>query len=133
MCLKSYGGVSRQAHRLAHHHAQSCRPTAQGIQTGMPCQHFFISSCRETQMEQIFSPSDLCFLCIFSLFLRASFHVLSLHFSFSSPDGVKEAIVSLVVPADSLPASTWISCWAGFLAGENFLSSSSKNFKLHVQ
>lgn len=65
MCLKSYGGVSRQAHRLAHHHTKSNRPTAQGIQTGMPCQHFFISSCRETQMEQIFSPSDLCFLFSF--------------------------------------------------------------------
>lgn len=65
MCLKSYGGVSRQAHRLAHHHTKSNRPTAQGIQTGMPCQHFFISSCRETQMEQIFSPTDLCFLCSF--------------------------------------------------------------------
>lgn len=65
MCLKSYSGVSRQAHRLAHHHTKSNRPTAQGIQTGMPCQHFFISSCRETQMEQIFSPSDLCSLCIF--------------------------------------------------------------------
>lgn len=53
--------------------------------------------------------------------------------SFSSPDGAKEAIVSLVVPADSLSASTWISCWAGFLAGVNFLSSSSKDFKLHTQ
>ena len=59
MCLKSYSGVSRQAHRLAHHHTKSNRPTARGIQTGMPCQHFFISSCRKTQMEQIFSPSDM--------------------------------------------------------------------------
>lgn len=133
MCLKSSGGVSRQAHRLAHHHTKSNRPTAQGIQTGMPCQHFFISSCRETQMEQIFSPSDLCFFVHFPLFLRASFHVLSLHVSSSSPDGIKEAIVSLVVPADSLPASTWISCRAEFVARENFLSSSSKDSKLHIQ
>lgn len=79
MCLKSYSGVSRQAHRLAHHHTKSNRPTAQGIQTGMPCQHFFISSCRETQMEQIFSPRDLCFLCIFPSSFRASFHVVNLH------------------------------------------------------
>lgn len=34
--------------------------------------------------------------------------------SLSSPDGVKEAIASLVLPADSLLASTWISCSAGF-------------------
>lgn len=79
MCLKSYSGVSRQAHRLAHHHTKSNRPTAQGIQPGTPCQHFFISSCRETQMEQIFSPRDLGFLCIFPFSFRASFHVLSLH------------------------------------------------------
>lgn len=71
-------------------------------------------------MEQIFSPSDLCFLCISPLFLRASSHVLSLHVSLPSPDDIKEAIVSLVIPADSLPASTWISCWAGFVAGGEF-------------
>lgn len=133
MCLKSYGGVSRQAHRLAHHHTKSNRPTAQGIQTGMPCQHFFISSCRETQMEQIFGLSDLHFLCIFPSSSELPSTSSASTLASLPPDGVKEAIFSLVVPADSLPASTWISCWAGFLAGENFLSSSSKDFKLHIQ
>lgn len=84
-------------------------------------------------MEQIFSPSDSGFFVHFPFFLRASFYVLSRCVSFPSPDSIKEAIVSLVVPADSLPACTWISCWAGFVAGENFLSSSSKDFKLHIQ
>lgn len=63
MCEKSYSGVSRQAHRLAHHHTKSNRPTAQDIQTGMPSQHFFMSSNRETQMEQIFNPGELAFSC----------------------------------------------------------------------
>ena len=136
MCLKSYSGVSRQAHRLAHHHTKSNRPTARGIQTGMPCQHFFIFSCRKTQMEQIFSPSDMSQASCAVFPLPRSLLPCSQHPpppTFSSPDGAKEAIVSLVIPADSLSASTWISCWAGFLAGVNFLSSWSKDFKLHTQ
>lgn len=69
----------------------------------------------------------------FSLFLRASFHVLGLHARFSSPDGVKEAIVSLVVPADSLPRRYLDFLLGWILAGESFLGSSSKDFKLHIQ
>lgn len=67
-------------------------------------------------MEQIFNPGDGGLGCAPPppLELPSTISQPPSCSSLSSPDGVKEAIASLVLPADPLLASTWISCSAGF-------------------